>query len=172
MKPTLFSLLSAALPLAAQGASCLPVADLIARDSQYEEATRVGDAAFLENHLADDFVWVHNLVSSIDDKAAVLARAKKPASIPKARTTSGMQAQVLGDTVVLRGQSTVDAWNADGKTWRSNRYQFMRTYVNTPAGCKLLAVQTMKVWSSEAEKAAAAAAAANTAAASAKAASR
>lgn len=153
MKTTLLLSLLAALPLAAQAASCLPVADLIARDSQYEEAMRVGDAAFLENLLADDFVWVHNLVSAIDDKAAMVARAKKPASIPKARTTSGVQAQVLGDTVVLRGQSTVDAWNADGKTWRSNRYQFMRTYVNTAAGCKLLAVQTMKVWSSEAEKA-------------------
>ena len=154
MKPTLMLLLSAALPFAAQGASCLPAADLIARDAQYEEATRVNDAAFLENYLADDFVWVHNLVSSIDDKAAVVARAKKAATVPKSRTTSGVQAQSLGDTVVLRGQSTVEAWNADGKTWRSNRYQFMRTYVNTPAGCKLLAVQTMKVWSSEAEKAA------------------
>lgn len=149
MKTTLTMLLASALPFAAQAASCLPVADLVARDSQYEEAMRVGDVAFLDDFLADDFVWVHNLVSSIDDKAALLARARKPASIPKARITSGVQAQVLGDTVVLRGQSTVDAWNADGKTWRSNRYQFMRTYVNTAAGCKLLAVQTMKVWSSE-----------------------
>ena len=150
-------LLLAALPLSMQGAQaapCLPVADLIARDARYEEAMRVGDAAFLENLLADDFVWVHNLVSSIDDKAAMVARAKKPAGNHKSRSTSGVQAQVLGDTVVLRGQSTVEAWNADGKTWRSNRYQFMRTYVNTAAGCKLLAVQTMKVWSSEADKAA------------------
>jgi hypothetical protein len=154
MKLTLLLLLAAS-PALAQAAPCLPVADLIARDAQYEEATRIGDAPFLENLLADDFVWVHNLVSSIDDKAAVVARARKPASIPKSRTTSGVQAQVLGDTVVLRGQSTVEAWNADGKTWRSNRYQFMRTYVNTPAGCKLLAVQTMKVWSSEAGRPAA-----------------
>ncbi len=153
MKPILLLSLIACLPLAlpasAQASSCLPVADLVARDSQYEEAMRVGDAAFLENHLADEFVWVHNLVSSIDDKAAMVARARKPASIPKSRTTSDVKAQVLDSTVVLRGQSTVEAWNSDGKTWRSNRYQFMRTYVNTAGGCKLLAVQTMKVWSSE-----------------------
>lgn len=133
----------------AHAASCLPVAELIARDAQYEEAMRVGDAPFLESYLAEDFIWVHNLVSSIDNKAAMMERAQKPASVPKARTTSGVTAQVLDNTVVLRGQSTVDAWNSDGKTWRSNRYQFMRTYVNTAGGCKLLAVQTMKVWSSE-----------------------
>ncbi|CAN7327503.1 nuclear transport factor 2 family protein [Pseudoduganella sp. LjRoot289] len=153
MRPAALLFLTAVLPLAlppsAQAASCLPVPDLIARDAQYEEAMRIGDAAFLDSHLAEDFVWVHNLVSSIDDKAAVVARARKPASIPKARTTSDVKAQVFDNTVVLRGLSTVDAWNSDGKTWRSNRYQFMRTYVNTPSGCKLLAVQTMKVWSSE-----------------------
>jgi hypothetical protein len=58
---------------------------------------------------------------------------------------------VLGDTVVLRGLNTVEHWNADGKTWKTNRYQFMRTYGNVAGACKLLSVQTMKVWSSEAK---------------------
>lgn len=127
---------------------CLPVADLIARDSQYEEATRVSDVAFLENWLADEFVWVHNLASATEDKAVIIARAKNPPEVPKARTTSDVHAHVLQNTVVLRGLSTVDKWNADG-TWRTARYQFMRTYVNTKKGCKLLSVQTMKVWSSD-----------------------
>lgn len=152
MKPTLLFYLCGALPVVAQAAPCLPIPDLIARDSQYEEAMRVGDPAFLEKHLADDFVWVHNLVSSIDAKADLLARARKPASIPKARTTSEVKAHVLGDTVVLRGLSSVDTWNADGKTWRTNRYQFMRTYVNSAGECRLLSVQTMKVWTSEGGK--------------------
>ena len=133
----------------ASAKSCLPVADLIARDSQYEEATRVGDAVFLENLLADDFVWVHNLASAVEDKTVVIARAKHPQEIPKARTTSEVHAHVLQNTVVLRGLSSVDKWNEDGKTWRTSRYQFMRTYVNSAKGCKLLSVQTMKVWSSD-----------------------
>lgn len=129
--------------------SCLPVEQLFARDAHYEEATRVGDAAFLNDLLADDFVWVHNQASAIEDKSLIIKRAQKPTEIPKARTTSDLHAQVLDNTVVLRGLSSVDKWNPDGKTWRTSRYQFMRTYVSTAKGCKLLAVQTMKVWSSD-----------------------
>ncbi|NGZ85317.1 nuclear transport factor 2 family protein [Duganella aceris] len=139
------------LPLSALAAPCLPTDALIARDSQYEEALRVGDVPFLRDLLADEYVWVHTLGSQIETKAAILARSEKPATIYKARTTSEVHAHVQGDTVVLRGLSTVDQWNKDGKTFRSNRYQFLRTYVNVGGACKLLAVQTMKVWSSEAK---------------------
>jgi len=139
-----------ALSLNAMAAPCLPTADLIERDRQYEEALRVGDVAFLDRWLADDYVWVHNLASQTEGKAALLERSKKPAVVHKSRTTSAVQAHVAGDTVVLRGLSTVEQWNADGKTWRGNRYQFMRTYVNVGGECKLLSVQTMKVWSSPA----------------------
>jgi ketosteroid isomerase-like protein len=139
-----------ALSTGALAAPCLPAADLIERDRQYEEALRVGDVAFLDRWLADDYVWVHNLASQTEDKAAVLARSKQPAVVHKSRTTGDVHAHVSGDTVVLRGLSTVEQWNADGKTWRANRYQFMRTYVNVGGQCKLLSVQTMKVWSSPA----------------------
>lgn len=135
--------------MTASAKGCLPLADLIARDSQYEEATRIGDVAFLENLLADDFVWVHNLASAVENKAVIIARAKNPPEIPKARITSEVHAHVLQNTVVLRGLSSVDKWNDDKTTWRTSRYQFMRTYVSTTKGCKLLSVQTMKVWSSD-----------------------
>jgi ketosteroid isomerase-like protein len=148
MKKFLLPLCFAA-PVAAFAAPCLPTATLIERDAQYEEALRVGDVPFLQQWLADEYVWVHSLGSQIENKAAVLARSVKPATIHKARTPSEVHAHVHGDTVVLRGLSTVDQWNADGKTFRSNRYQFMRTYVNAGGACKLLSVQTMKVWSSE-----------------------
>jgi hypothetical protein len=114
--------------------SCLPIADLIARDSKYEEALRVGDVAFLDNLLADEFVWVHNLASAVEDKATILARSKAPTEIPKARTTSDVRAHALENTVVLQGLSHVEKWNSDGKTTRSLRYQFMRTYVSTVKG--------------------------------------
>jgi hypothetical protein len=57
----------------------------------------------------------------------------------------------LDKTAVLQGLSSVEKWNPDGKTFRTSRYQFMRTYVEHKGECKLLAVQTMKVWSSEAD---------------------
>ncbi|MGV7207616.1 nuclear transport factor 2 family protein [Oxalobacteraceae bacterium A2-2] len=147
---TILPWMLALAPLGAMAAPCLPTPELIALDTQYEDATRRGDAAFLDQLLAEDFVWVHTLASAIEDKSVILARARKPAGEPpKSRTTSGVRAHILGDTVVLRGLSTVEQWNADGKTWRSNRYQFMRTYVNDNGRCKLLALQTMKVWSSD-----------------------
>lgn len=150
MKNTLFPLL-AALPTLAFASPCLPTDALIQRDSRYEEALRVGDVAFLRGWLADDFVWVHTLGTQVETRAVLLARLEKPV-IYKARTTSDVHAHVQGDTVVLRGLSTVEQWNADGKTWRGNRYQFMRTYVNVAGECKLLSVQTMKVWSSSEAK--------------------
>lgn len=150
MSTSMLPWMLALVPVGALAAPCLPTPDLIALDTRYEDATRRGDAAFLDQLLAEDFVWVHTLASAIEDKSVILARARKPAEpAPKARTTSGVRAHILGDTVVLRGLSTVEQWNADGKTWRSNRYQFMRTYVNDNGHCKLLALQTMKVWSSE-----------------------
>jgi ketosteroid isomerase-like protein len=141
--------LCCALPTAVLAAPCLPTDALIARDSQYEEALRVGDVPFLRDLLADDYVWVHTLGSEVETKAVILARSEKPAVVYKARTTSDVHVHIQGDTVVLRGLSTVDQWNADGKTFRSNRYQFMRTYANDGGKCKLLSNQTMKVWSSE-----------------------
>lgn len=145
----LFLPLCCALSLDAAAAPCLPAADLIARDAQYEEALRVGDVAFLQELLAEEYVWVHTLASAVDTKPVVLERARAKAVTPKSRTTSEVQAHALGDTVVLRGLSTVEQFNADGKSFRSARYQFMRTYVNLGGQCRLLAVQTMKLWSSE-----------------------
>jgi len=150
MKKILLSL-CCALPLSSIAAPCLSVPELIVRDQQYEEALRVGDVAFLQAWLADEFVWVHNLASQTETRAVVLARSEHPAVVHKSRTTSDVHGHVQGDTVVLRGLNTVEQWNADGKTWKTNRYQFMRTYVNAGGACKLLSVQTMKVWSSEAK---------------------
>ncbi|WP_343732793.1 nuclear transport factor 2 family protein [Duganella sp.] len=143
MKKILFSLIGA-LPLMASAAPCLPASALIERDSQYEEALRVGNVPFLQSLLADDYVWVHTLGTQIETRAVLLARLAKPV-VFKARSTSEVQVHTLGDTAVVRGISTTEQWNADGITWRTNRYQFMRTYVNVGGECKLLAVQTMNL---------------------------
>jgi hypothetical protein len=56
-----------------------------------------------------------------------------------------VQVRLLGDTAVLHGVSIVEQWNVDGETFKTNRYQFMRTYVNVDGRCRLLAGQTMNL---------------------------
>lgn len=133
----------------AQADTCLTTEKLEALDAQYEKALQVGDTKFLDKLLAPEFYWVHNLASLKEKKAELLARVQKPEEQPKERRSHDINQQRLGNTVVLQGLSSVDKWNSDGKTFRTSRYQFMRTYVEHKGECKLLAVQTMKVWSSE-----------------------
>ena len=130
-------------------AECLQPSRLKSLDAQYEEAVRVGDVKFLNTLLADDFVWVHNLEADIENKSGLLKRLKAEQDIAKARNSHDITLHGLADTVVLSGLSSVDKYNPDGKTFRTSRYRFMRTYVAVKDQCKLLSVQTMKVWSSE-----------------------
>ena len=148
LRPTLLicSLLPL-MPLPAHAAPCRPDAALIEQDRRYEEALRQADVAYLETLLAEDYVWVHNLAVQTESRAELLARLSKGAPPMKSRTTSDVQAHASGDTVVLRGLSSVEQWNPDGATWRVNRYRFLRTYVTVAGQCRLLAVQTMKVFS-------------------------
>jgi len=118
-------------------------------DNQYEEALRVGDVKFLQELLADDFVWVHNLAVDIEAKPVLLTRLKQQQETPKARATSEVSFHRLKGTTVLSGLSSVDKYNDDGKSFRTSRYHFMRTYVADEKGCKLLSSQTMKVWTNE-----------------------
>lgn len=135
--------------LVAQAQTCLEPKRLAKLDADYENALRKGDVQFLEQLLAPEFQWVHNLASLTETKAQLLARAQKPEEQPKERRSHDITVQRLDKTAVLQGLSSVDKWNSDGKTFRTSRYQFMRTYVEHNGSCKLLAVQTMKVWSSE-----------------------
>ncbi|QGZ42416.1 uncharacterized protein DUF4440 [Pseudoduganella flava] len=143
----LLPLLASLLPCAALGVPCQPTAALVDHDRRYEEALRSGDVAFLRAALADDYVWVHSLGSQVESRAVLLERLQglKGQAAFKSRTTSDVHVHAQGETVVLRGLSIVEQWNADGATFRTNRYQFMRTYVNVDGQCKLLAVQTMNL---------------------------
>lgn len=138
-----------AMPLPACASDCLEPQALRQLDAAYEEALRVGDVKLLEALLAPEYLWVHNLASQKENRAQLLARMDKPAEIPKARRSGDITIQRLGDTAVLQGLSRVEKWNTDGKSFRSMDYQFMRTYAKQGDKCLLLAVQTMKIWSSD-----------------------
>ena len=135
--------------LTAQAQTCLQAENLVKLDADYENALRKGDVQFLDKLLAPEFQWVHNLASLKETKAQLLLRVQKPEEQPKERRSHDISQQRLGNTVVLQGLSSVDKWNSDGKTFRTSRYQFMRTYVEEKGECRLLAVQTMKIWSSK-----------------------
>ena len=132
-----------------QASECLQPDKVRVLDNQYEEALRVGDVKFLQGLLADEFVWVHNLSVDIETKPVLLARLKEQEETPKARKTSEVSFHRFKDTTVLSGLSSVDKYNSDGKSYRTSRYRFMRTYVADGKDCKLLSSQTMKVWSNE-----------------------
>lgn len=134
---------------AAQADTCLAPENLVKLDAAYENALQKGDAQFLEKLLAADFIWVHNLASQKETKEQLLTRIKNLEDQPKSRRAHDLSLQRLGKTVVLQGLSSVEKWNPDGQTFRTSRYQFMRTYVEHRGECKLLAIQTMKVWSSD-----------------------
>lgn len=131
---------------------CLTLENLTSLDARYEEALRLGDVQWLDNLLSDNFLWVHNLASAKETKAILFERLRTQTEVPKARRSEELRLERLANTGVLIGLSQVEKWNADGKTWRAMTYQFMRTYVQDAQDqgrCKLLAVQTMKIWSSD-----------------------
>ncbi len=144
------ALLALAWSAVSSAQSCLDEKAITALDARYEIALQTGDVEFLHKVLAPEFSWVHNLASMKETKAGLIARLEQELEQTKARKSHDITTHRLGNTVVLQGLSSVEKWNADGKTFRTSRYQFMRTYVAVKDQCKLLAAQTMKVWSSDA----------------------
>lgn len=127
-------------------ADCLDNKALQELDLRYEEALRVGDTAFLQQLLAEEYTWVHNLAVDKEPKSKLIDRMVKPVEVPKSRRSAEVTIHKLDNTAVLSGVSLVEKWNTDGQSWRTLHYQFMRTYVKTAGGkCQLLSSQTMKI---------------------------
>lgn len=132
-----------------QASQCLQAENLQRLDQQYEEALRVGNVQFLHELLAEDFIWVHTLAVDIENKQALLTRLRQEQEITQSRTSSEITQHRLHKTVVLSGVSSVKKLNPDGQTVRVYRYRFLRTYVASGKHCRLLAVQTMNISSSD-----------------------
>lgn len=116
---------------------------LIQLDLAWEKALLESDVDFLENLLAEDFIWVHNHAGTIDDKAKAVARAKRiqagQADNTKGRASRDQQVIFLGETAVVSGFTVVD------RPPSPVTYHFMRTYVKVNGEYKLLANHTMAV---------------------------
>ena len=116
---------------------------LLALDLGWEKALLNSDVAFLENFLAEDFIWVHNHASLIDSREEVIKRAKRIqaglADNTKSRISKDQKVILFGNTGVVSGITLVD------RPPSPVTYHFMRTYVKMEGKFWLLANHTMAI---------------------------
>lgn len=116
---------------------------LVDLDKSWERALLNSEVEFLDQLLADEFIWVHNHASLIDGKPEVLSRAKKirggQPDDTRNRSSRDQQVVLLGQTAVVSGFTLVD------RGPHPTTYHFMRTYVLVDGSWKLLANHTMAI---------------------------
>jgi hypothetical protein len=116
---------------------------LVELDKGWERALLNSEVEFLENLLAEEFIWVHNHASQIDGKAEALNRAKNiragQQDDTRNRSPRDHQVVILGQTAVVSGFTVVD------RGPKPTTYHFMRTYALVAGKWKLLANHTMAI---------------------------
>ena len=116
---------------------------LVELDKGWERALLNSEVEFLENLLAEEFIWVHNHASQIDGKAEALNRAKNiragQQDDTRNRSPRDHQIVILGQTAVVSGFTVVD------RGPQPTTYHFMRTYALVAGKWKLIANHTMAI---------------------------
>lgn len=116
---------------------------LLELDKGWEKALLNSDVEFLENLLAEDFIWVHNHASLIDGKEEAIGRAERIQSgqqdDTRNRSPRDQKVVLLGQTGVVSGFTVVD------RGPQPTTYHFMRTYTLVDGKWKLLANHTMAI---------------------------
>ncbi|SFB43013.1 nuclear transport factor 2 family protein [Algoriphagus aquimarinus] len=144
MKPTyLLTLLALAFCFSTTAQTCLTEASIKALDAQWEEKNLNPEPEFFKNILSDNFTWIHNHVSSVDNKESVVKRAERQVANDGSNTRSRIQSEVkvaiTGKTAIVTGYTIVDR----GPT--PIKYHFMRTYVEVDGKCLLVGNHTMAI---------------------------
>ena len=116
---------------------------LVELDKGWERALLNSEVEFLDNLLAEEFIWVHNHATQIDGKEEALDRAKKiragQQDDTKNRSPRDHQVVLLGQTAVVSGFTVVD------RGPQPTTYHFMRTYALVDGKWKLIANHTMAI---------------------------
>lgn len=125
--------------------SCLTDKNLKKIDLAWEKAQMNSNVDFFKTNLAKDFIWVHNNAKTIDDKKAVINRAKRyvknKVKYSYARTTENVTTIIFDKTGVVTGYTVVQKT----KDVKPVIYHFMRTYAENNGKCVLIANHTMAV---------------------------
>ncbi|PZX51966.1 nuclear transport factor 2 family protein [Algoriphagus chordae] len=123
--------------------TCMTVTSIKALDAQWEEKNLNPDPEFFKSILTDNFIWVHNHVSSVDDKESVIKRAERQianeGSNTRSRIQSDVEVAITGNTAIVTGYTIVDR----GPT--PIKYNFMRTYIEIDGKCFLAGNHTMAI---------------------------
>ena len=116
---------------------------LVELDKGWEKALLNSEVEFLDDLLAEEFVWVHNHATQIDGKAEALSRAKKiragQQDDTRNRSPRDQKVVLLGQTAVVSGFTVVD------RGTQPTTYHFMRTYALVAGKWKLIANHTMAI---------------------------
>ena len=123
--------------------ACLTENSLKNLDTSWEKAQLNLNFEHINSILAEDFIWVHNHASTIDDKAAVLERinrhTKEKNKDTRSRISKDVKVIIAGKTGIVSGITIVDRGPSPVT------YHFMRTYVEISGKCYLLANHTMAI---------------------------
>ena len=116
---------------------------LVELDKGWERALLNSEVEFLDQLLAEEFIWVHNHATQIDGKAEALSRAKKiragQQDDTRNRSPRDQKVVLLGQTAVVNGFTVVD------RGTQPTTYHFMRTYALVDGKWKLIANHTMAI---------------------------
>lgn len=116
---------------------------LLELDLGWEKALLASDVEFLDNLLAEEFIWVHNHASLIDGKKEVVSKARKiqegQADNTRSRLSKDQTVVILGNTGVVSGYTVVE--RGPGAV----TYHFMRTYSKVKGTFLLLSNHTMAI---------------------------
>jgi hypothetical protein len=116
---------------------------LLELDLGWEKALLASDVGFLDNLLAEEFIWVHNHASLIDGKNEVVSKARKfqegQADNTRSRISKDQKVVILGNTGVVSGYTVVE--RGPGAV----TYHFMRTYSKVKGTFLLLSNHTMAI---------------------------
>ena len=137
------------------GASCLTTDGIADLDAAYEQALTNQSEEFFDRNLHDNFVWIHNHASSVQDSKEAFMQLLRTFNEPgrghinARRGQSGTQVLIEGNAAVIHGFTDVERTEAYVERTgnpRKIRFHFMRTYVKKEGRCLLLSNHTMEVW--------------------------
>ena len=134
--------------------SCLDEAELKRIDAQFEQSLVTVDHVWLSSLLSEEFLWIHNQVSSVDTKDSLIGRMRSPGrqSANKSRVVAEVAVRRAGNAAVITGHTRVERTEEYVKRTGSAptpTYHFMRTYVLVDGRCLLLGNHTYRMQNSE-----------------------